>query len=366
MVLHKLRSQHQLVPGYWGSPWRTTQLRQVSEHVRVLLQDKMLMRGRPVDLWLPVDATTPDVVACTCRKDTTDQSDRSCLTCFGSGFAPGVLKFLHQTLFWCSAEASSFTLTDVSVSTLKKSNVLVLNNGELTGSIVTQDKAFTNPNSLDYALKIELYRRAPGTTFVLEFSTDAGTSWTPVTLTEVASPGFGFIGTIAGADLPGTGSVRFRITMTRASLNDLPPAFEILRIRRVLSENVNPQIVRRRPDYSPGNILALFTHVNEGDSLEVSRGLLTEHQAARSWTNPLDYFDITLTRETPPCRIKDLDAGPHPFIGYVSGVQGGDRYILTRMQYNEQFVTVFTHQLFDERRAIGSATAPGEPTWLVW
>lgn len=333
------------------------QAEEAGERVRVLLQDKLLARGKVCNLYLPVASTTVGVVACTCTKNTTDTADRACLTCFGTQFAPGYLKFLYDTQFWCSAEAASFVLTTAFISASKKANVIVLDEGALTGTIETQDKAFTNLTpAADYELKLEAYRRAAGETFTLEFSTDAGAVWDPVALTEVSS-GFGFTGTLTPP--AGAGNIRFRLTMTRVSVDDLTPAFEIIRLRRVLSEYTNQQIVRRRPGFGDGNILVLRGWTQEQDSLDPSRGRLTDNLGSQAWTSPLDFFSTFLTRDTPTCKINDA-LGPHAFYTYTSGVQGGDRYAISQVNFNE-WLGVFTHQYLQDRHV-----QEREPIQSVW
>lgn len=348
MIGNKLARSH-LAAGHWGSPWRRVQLEQAAEKVRVWLQDKLITRGRWVELYLPVQASTPGVVPCTCAKNTTDVADHACLSCFGTKNVPGMLKVLHDTLFWCSAEDTSFALTNCEISTTKKVNVIVLSEGQTSGTIETQDKVFENVSNGDWQLKFDAYRRANGSAVALEFSTDLGATWTPIALTAVATPGLGFVGTLSGLDAPGTGNIRFRVTMTRVSASDVTPAFEILRMRRVRTEDTNRQIARVRPDYVDGRVLILRPWVQEQDVLEPGRGRLTEHQGEKTWTAPLDFFDKSLTRDTPACRVEDT-AGLHAFYILSSGVQGNTRYVITKVSYNEQ-LGLFTQQWFDDRRA---------------
>lgn len=354
-------NRNQLAPGHWSNPWRRVQLDQTPAKIRVWLQDKLVTRGHWVGLYLPVASTTSGVVACTCKKATTDQSDRNCLSCYGTQFAPGYLKFMHTTVFFCSAEYAGFTLTNVSISTAKKANILVLDDGQTSGIIETPDKAYTNPEGEDWELKIEAYRRASGSTFTLEFSTNSGASWTPLTLTEVTGSdptGYGFTSAVPGTSMPG-GTVRFRLTMARLSANDLTPAFEIVRVRRANSENINTALQTHRDDFVAGDILVLRPWTQEQDSLEAGRGRLIEHLADRTWTAPLDFFDTSLTPDTPPCKVSD-EIGPHAFYEYSNGVQEGTRYALLKTYFNESFGT-FTHMLFDDRRV-----QPGESIALVW
>ena len=360
--LIKFDQKHMAV-GYWSSPWRRIELEQTPAKVRVWLQDKLTARGRLCELYLPVDASTPGVVACTCVKDTTQSADRACLSCHGTLRAPGYLKFLHESHFWCSAEDSSFVLTNTSVSTTKKANVIILNDGATSGTVVTQDKPYTNPNALDWELKLEAFIRAAGETATLEFSKDLGITWTTLALTDVPNPGTGFTSTIGGSSLNGTGVVRFRVTLTRLSASDLTPAFEIVRLRRALSENTNKSIRRQRPDYQDGKILILRPWVQEIQQLEAGRGLITDHVADRTWTAPLDFFDQSLMNDTPPCRVVET-TGPHPFYIFSSGIQAGTRYAILKAYYNDNFgasAGLFTHQYFDDRRLQAE-----ESTALVW
>jgi len=352
-------NRQRLAPGYWASPWRFINAEQVPAKVRVMLQDKLIARGRWVDLYTPVGASTPGAVVCTCVKDTTQSADMSCRTCFGTKYAPGFVKFLHQTQFWCSAEAATFTLTNTDVLSSKKANVIELSAGQTTGTIVTQDKSYANTVEATWELKMEAYKRAAGETFTLELSTNHGTSWATVALTELTPPGSGWTASIPSSLLPDTGVVRFRITMTRVAAGDLPPVFEILRMRRVLTEHENRQTIIRRPDHNPGSILVLRPWTVEQNSLEPGRGTLIEHTGDRTWTMPLDFFDTSLVHDTPACRVVEA-MGPHPFYSYVSGVQQGTRYPVLRVSYNEQLGT-FTHQFFDDRRA-----QDGESYQAIW
>src|SRR3990167_10224931 len=133
--------------------------------------------GRPVFLWQPVLSTTVGVVACTCEKDTTQNSDVKCLSCCGVKLAPGYLRFLHETLFFVSAESALFTLTSTSLDLRKKPNRIQLSAGMATGTIVTQDKAFANPRGVDWEVELLAFRKIAGDTVTLEFSTDAGTTY---------------------------------------------------------------------------------------------------------------------------------------------------------------------------------------------
>lgn len=371
----------QQAAGYWSNPHRYMLGAQVPQKVRVLLQDKLITAGRRVGLWTPVTSatrvttTTSGIVPCTCVKDTTDSGERSCLTCHGAKFAPGLLKFGHQTHFWCSSEAGTtdnrLTLAHCEVSHTKKVNIITLSDGQSTGSITFTATLPLNPTLTPWHFRLDGFKRSEGASVVLDYSLDSGTTWVTPTLTApLPGSSWGYSGSLDAADLlvitdpldpdyTTAASVTFRITLTRASATVLSPAFEIFRLRRTMPEHLGRELVRQRKDVLPGEILLARTQVNEQDMLDALRGRITEHLSDHMWTSPLDFFDTSITPETPSARIADA-FGPHPFYEYTGGVQEGTRYVLTQGTYNEQF-GIFTHQGFNARR-----TQEGEPYWQVF
>jgi hypothetical protein len=273
------------------------------------------------------------------------------------------LKFQHETLFWCSAEADvedGLILTDMNLARTKKVNVVMLNDDALSGTIITQDKTFTNPRQLTYDIQLAAFIRASGSSVNLEYSLDAGDNWTQVTLSQAPSGQLGWRGAITGAETGTGGSIRFRVTLGRMSTNDVSPAFEILRMRRVKPETVNINVLKKRDDYEAGKILLLRTWVQTQNSLDPLRGSVTAFQGDRSWTAPLDFFDTSLTAETRAVQVRD-EAGPHPFYEYGGNVLEVTRFPIVKVSFNEQFTPHFTHQFFDDRRA-----QENEPYADVW
>lgn len=354
------RSAH-LATGYWGrNIYCRVRSDQTAEKVLVQNQEKLVAMGRPALLWLPVAATTAGVVACTCDKDTTQNSDYKCMTCFGARYAPGYLKFAHETLHWSSAEHASFTLTDVEVDRTKKPNRLRLAAGEVTGTLVTQDKDFTNTALDDWELELSAYRKVAADTVALEWSTDAGATWTAVSLS--AGPLYGYRGTVAGALLGTSGSVRFRVTLTRASGTSAEsPSFEVLRFRHLRSADLNPYPTGARPDLGAGEVLLLKTWDQELVERTAARGRIVEARADRSWTVGLEFFDTSITPDTPAAALDDREAGPHAFFAYTTGVRQEQRYAIHQVAHNVGFGGTLTQQSFAERRV-----QAGEPYWLVF
>lgn len=327
------------VHGHWGNPWKRVELDRTPEKVRQRLKEKLLTRGVPAWLYLPVVEGDPGVFACTCIKDTNQVSDRPCHACYGTGFVPGYEKFLHETVHFSSAEHSSYTLSSCAIDLKIKPNRILMSSGATSATIETQDKAFDNPGDDDWEVSIAAFIRDTGNTVTAEFSTDNGGTWFSTTL-------------INGVNKPtGTGVIRFRVTMTRTLATDKSPAFEVLRARHVNSNDYNAaEITAVRGNVAVGQILVLRPWVIEQAQTDTGRGIDIEWLGDRSWTMPLDFFDTTITAETPPARVDDRNPGPHPFYEYVAGIKTGERLPITNIKWNEEF-GVFTHQSFDDRRA---------------
>jgi hypothetical protein len=327
--------------GYWGrNPYCRIQQEQTPEKIKALLQDKLIAMGRSVYLWLPVEPDTPGAVPCTCDKDTRPGSDFKCLSCYGMRYVPGYLKFMHDTIWFSSAEHASFTLTNTERDTTIKPNRMRLTSNALTGTVETNDKAFSNADGADWEFEAGVFHKMSTDTIVVEFSTDAGGTWTDITA-------------INGANKPtGTGNIRFRITLTRVALTTDSPDFEIIRIRRVAAERQNDATkVRNGYDFEPGQILFLRTWMIEQTLRQLGLGRQTDLSADKAWTAPLDFFDNTISPNTPAAKISDREAGPHPFYEHVLGINQGDRMPMYQGSYNEEFQITFTHQAFFDRRS---------------
>lgn len=331
--------------GAWTNPWKTIECNQVPAKVRVWQQDQLVARGQAAWLYQPVTPNAPGVVVCTCVKDGNSVADRPCLSCYGNGLVPGFFKFLHQTVWASSAEAGGYVLTNIQLDTSKKPHRLVLTPGQLTGTVITTAKSYTNPDALDWEVRVDDFIRETGNVSLVDFSTNGGVSWVPITA-------------INGPGKPvGTGSVMFRITLSRAAVTNRSPAFEILRIRRVLRENANLALEDARSGdeattlrYEAGQILLLRTWIQTRPARDPARGVTMDWQADRAWTAPLDFFDLSLTRDTPPCRVDDSQTGTHPFYELAYGVKTGDRLVMTAISYADN-MGIFTHQTFADRRA---------------
>lgn len=346
----KLPGDSHLAAGYWGrSIHRRILAEQTPDKILVLERDKLLGMGRPVYLYLPAADVSLTLLAnlgsspypCTCEKETAATSDERCFTCYGTKLAPGYYRFLHHTIYFSSAEYALFTLVNCAIDRRVKPNRILLDTTATSATIVTQDKTFTNPNDDDWTFRSDDFLRDVGNTVSVEFSTDAGVSWTSVAA-------------INGPNKPtgASGTVRFRITLTRASTSTKSPAFEVLRMWRPRSEHSSSRIISERSQdssFAAGQILIARSQVSERTSRDVARGRLTEHSSDACWTSGLSFFDSTITVDTPDDRILDREAGPHPFYQSAYGIDLGTRYALYAQTYNQELL-VFTHQAFSDRR----------------
>lgn len=334
--------------GYWGqNPYDRIEADQTPEKIQAGLLDKLIARGLPVRLWLLVDPADAGVVRCTCYKDTTSRSDHKCMTCYGTQYAPGYWRFQHETVFFSSAEYAGFTLTNVERDTSIKPNRLRVVAGSLVGTFDTPDKAFDNPDGSDWEYQVAAFRKTNTDTIDAYFSADGGANWYDIT-------------TINGVNKPtGTGSIRFRVSMTRASTTTEPPDFEILRVRHPINATRNSVVTSMR-DLPAGQILILRTWEIERVTKGANLGRQVELQGDKSWTLPLNFFDTSIASNTPPARLFDRPAGPHPFFEHAYGLDEGIRLGITQVSFNEGLGT-FTHQGFFERNV-----QEGEVYGLVW
>ncbi len=359
----KYQGKH-LAVGYWGrDPSVTVACHQIAEKIRVNLDDELRTNGRPAWLWQPINsaAEPTEGVACTCDKNTGPSSDAKCFSCYGTRRAPGYLRFLTETVWYSSADhinGAAATLSNTAVNLRLKPNRIELAAGQLTGTVVTPDLAFTNPLSQTWDVELAAFRRAVGDLIGLEFSTDAGATWVAVTLTQAST--LALRGSLSGITRPiGTGVVRFRVTLTRLAAGTESPTFEVVRMRRVREEHA--RIIRARTQLLPGQILIQKTWEQETTTREGGRGRTIAHDGDRAKTAPLDLFDTSLTVETPRCALDDRSAGPHPMFEYATSVRSGQRYAITNVFLDNTISDVFNHQSFSER-----LIQPGEAGHIVW
>jgi hypothetical protein len=162
-----------------------------------------------------------------------------------------------------------------------------------------------------------------------EFSTDGGGTWIP--LANLA------------ATNPGSGRIRFRVTITRASTAIASPAWEILRARFPtipIQGRIGPWIL-------------ILKTVTPDKSVQDVRGVLFTSEGDRFWTGPLSMFDCRI----PPQAGVGATLDPNDmireqaFIQFLEGarrVNFDQRWSLTDVAYSDP-LGFLTRQFFDSR-----------------
>ena len=303
-------------PGYWGgSTASMVQAEQIPEKIIALLWDKLLALGKDVYLWTQVYDHTPGSVVCSCNKNTTQRPDITCASCYGTGLIPGYIKFLHQTFYFPSISSSTI-LTNLELDLNIKPNRLRITGGQLTGSVVFPSVAYSNLRDLDWQVRNDSANIKDTNTILAEFSTDGIIYWPISQINDT------------GKKPLGSGSLYVKITLTRATINDRSPEFEIIRFR--YATRTEPYIKILRPQVTEVPTWMQY-------------GLRAEQIAERYWTVPLNMFDNTILPDTPDARILE-----NSIYQRVTGINSINRYVTTKLSYSEEF-TRFSHQSFETR-----------------
>jgi hypothetical protein len=350
----KIQNAH-LAVGSWSKNGNTHfWALQMPQKVLALNRDKIQTAGLAFNLYMRLlAATEARSEQCSCWRESAQQSEPTCVQCYGMRWQPGYLKFGHRTTFYAS------THTDLTVSNLVLNQDstpyrLVLQNGHLSGTIITPIYRVPDSNFGNWTYKLDAYARSNTNTVVGEFSLDKGLTWRNISL----------LGT-PGNNPTLSDFIQFKVTMTRASLSDKSPMFDCLRARfpkiPTFGTGFNRSQTGTRYDANPGEILILKTW----DVLKYAReanGLEAQSQGEQYWTLPLNFFDETLT----PDSSSTILTQDH-FLEEARGPLVGTRYVSVQHSYSRTFGQ-FTHQAFSLRRLIGEANNSllGESLSRVW
>lgn len=303
--------------GYWGRNInKRVDTEETGERIRALLQDKLRARGKDVFLWQQVTVNDTDTLECSCIKETSDRADNACVSCYGTKLIPGYKRFLHNTLFMSSISPNN-TLINTSLDTNIKPHRIVLSDNQLNGFITSGQIPFANTLNNNWEFRIDSPNIVETNQVVASFSTD-GITFHPID--EIND---------AGKKPVGVGNIYLRVSLSRASLTNRSPEFEMIRLRHATSARPFIQILRPQ--------------VGENPAI-VNYGRRSENLAERFWTAPLDHFDSSIPKDTPSARILE-----NAFYQRVTGINSTDRFAISRLYYNEEFGT-FTHQSFETRR----------------
>ena len=171
--------------------------------------------GIACNLWRTLDTG----LACTCRKSETSQPNARCQVCYGTGFVGGFEKFGFSTIF-IAANTPNLTLSDIIVAQ-KQPDQFEIAPGKTTGTILTPrfqiTRNFKYVKSLIYGFDGLRVQTRNG--ILVEYTSDGGTTFTELLAgdtTPLSEPAL---------------NVQFRIRLSRGTIDDPSPYFQILRAR---------------------------------------------------------------------------------------------------------------------------------------
>ena len=304
-------------PGYWGrSASARIDAEQIPAKFKALLIDKIESRGKSIILWQQVTNIYPGNILCSCNKDTTKRSDITCSSCYGTKLIPGYYKFAHETKFMSSISPGS-VLTNTQVDTNIKPYRILLSSAALTGTIVSAALPYSNLSEYAWDYKIDAANILNTNSVIIEFSTN-GILYHPIA--SINNLGIKPIG---------VGNIYIRVTLSRVTLTDRSPEFEIARIRH--AKNDSPYIKILRPQITELPFWMQY-------------GQRVENLGERFWTVSLDVYDDSITPDTPQAQILE-----NSFYTLIKGIDAGVRFVTTKLSYSDQIGT-FTSQSFETRR----------------
>lgn len=345
---NKVPGVHSAV-GYWGGNMRCRiSQEQTLPKMRALLQDQLLGGGIKADLWMAVhdvrdgDQAAPGTLKCTCVKASGQSADRRCSSCHGINYIPGYRKFGYET-FWVASVSPGSTLRNVQLNTVLKPNRIELIPDALSGTIETGDLFFTRlyPD-MDWNWKNDAVIKDGAHSRVnVFFSVDQGISFRPIAELVAANPG--------------TGSIRFRIEISRTSTSIPSPLWEIFRAR-FPTIPVNDRL---------GPWILVLKNISADKQIQDLRGVQLDSASNNFWTAPLSLFDCSIsTQRNVGDGFDEANVIRDPaFIEFIEGARNArhnQRWALTNFTFSDP-LGYFMRQYFQARLA-----QQEEFTWLVW
>ncbi len=317
--------------GYWGRDiYIRNQTEQSQARMRALLQDQLQLGGLRCALWTGV--TTGD--QCSCYNETVKQADRKCGSCYGTGFAPGYEKFGYQT-FWMTGFDTGVTLHNVKITDTFKSAKVVLEDSATSGYIESTAVSFTRTFASVWEYNLISFLRDSVHSSVTAYYSISSGPWTAIS--SLAS------------EVGLTGTIKFRVELTRTSTSILTPYFEIVRARYATLE------VDDTGRWGPW-ILAL-TNRPFRKKTKSDWGDVPQQESTEFWTAGLAMFDSSITIGS----TDELVTGPNVFIEILDGVLVGNRYVTSSWQTSDPLGYVVITQNFKTMFA-----DPVGPYSLIW
>ncbi len=346
----KVPGAHMAV-GYWGHDiYLQIQNEQKIERERALLEDQILAQSFRASFWqgagneeLLADFSNnnavqgdftgqlnvDDHVKCACYKKSNTSADRKCGACYGVGIVPGYYKFGYDTLFMSIVD-SDVTLTNLRRTRFKSSKVELVE-GATTGTIESGDKPFNRVAFGSAWEQQALYylREDTASSVVVEYSVNSGTSWSDISTLPTTNP-------------YGSGTIRFRATLSRDDANVLSPFFEIVRARyaTIPLENERPE-----GGYQKGPWLLIMRGPPQTGFKKQDYGSIPVEDGLTLWTAGLALFDPSIevgSRE-------ELIIGPDAMFEILDGARVGSRYLTSNWQNSDPFGEIIVSHNFQIR-----------------
>lgn len=320
--------------GFWGrNPKTTFDAEQIPDKVLAQNLDMVRTMGLPYSIWRSAGSQITNPARCSCWKATAKQADIPCLSCYGTGYLPGYLKFGTRNYWYSSID--SWTLTNMVLDKTNRPYRLMLDPAALSGSAESPDIAVALTGKLgSWEARTEGFSRdnnVDGFIFT-DISVDSGVTWVDISL----------INTLTFA-----GVIRFRIRMVRSYLSVKSPMFEMVRVR--FPTMLDPWGTMTEP------VVRLIPTWDVESHMRMNYGERVDTSGKRFWTVPLNFFDGALQAEVFASRLGD-DA----FAECRYGGEIGFRYDMIQFKYSDTF-SKFTRQEMELRRVAGDpSTQDGE------
>jgi hypothetical protein len=324
--------------GYWGRDIHAQVFaEQQLGKERALLQEQILLGGLRMELWQE-PAAGP---VCACYNPINQMADRKCMACHGVGKVPGYLKFGYNTL-WMSASDPDNTLTNLRLTRNYQSSKLELVEGALVGVVESTDKPFSRTVfGATWGTSVQFYlMESDYSSITVEYSLDAGAGW--LSLSNLP------------AETTQTGTIRFRVTMSRTDANARSPLFEMLSARYATIPLSNPDV---NGVYRKGPWILIMREPPSTGHRKQDYGDQPIEEGLEMWTAGLAMFDSSI----PYGSAGEVIKGPEVLMQLLDGARAGNRYMATAWKNSDPMAYIIESQTFKMR-----ITDDVDPMKLVW
>lgn len=271
---------------YWGSREReSVNAWNLIDSIKSQSLTGLKIGGEKANLWIPRD----NGLVCSCKRPETDAFEKMCISCYGTGKIGGYRKYGYKYIYISSID-TDLILNDLVLFEDFRPFRLRIADNKLTGYLETSDLYVDNSEGREYSWEAKIYVKDVGGSYRIDYSIDGGVTWKELTQDNLMREPFL------------VGLIRFRIVLSRESLDIRSPYFEIFRFRWLDRDSDIVYISRVR---SPK------------DEKKDKYGLSDSEGSLRFWT------------------IVDEDLKPLSFIKFIEGPHVNDVYSI--FDFNKTF-----------------------------